>query len=146
MDFIKKLLSNDEIKKVEDIIFDKLNVPSQYFIENIIDYNINNNFDESMDLIVKFLNDFSQNFDDEVEFHDEIPQFKLKVSLIQPITERKYFYLILKQHDDNRQFFVKFNKKISEIDANLFNCIMACLVCNGMVYDYEIDSKIKAFD
>lgn len=142
MNFIKKLLSDDEIKQTEDIIFDKLNVPSDYFYENVIDYKNINDFDQSMDLIVKFLNEFSLIFDDELEFHAEIPEFKLKVSLIKPITEEKYFYLILKQNDSGRSFFAKFNGITVEINPNLFNCIMACFVANGMVYDYEIDSKI----
>lgn len=143
MEFLKKLLSEDEINQVEKILLKEIELPDDYFVNNIIDYENYYSDEESMDLIVDFLNNFSTEVDDEIEFHEQFPRYNLLVSLIKPISEKKFLDFKIKKKNDNFKFYVIFNDKVLEINSILFNTIMAYLVSHGLVYDFELESIIK---
>lgn len=140
MDFVKKLLSEDEISQAEQIIFNSLKLPNEYFKYNTIDY-----YDEdtSLDLIVEFLNNFSSKIDDEIDFHDDFSKFDLNITLIKPITDEKILEFNINKNNDNFQFKVTHNNNTVKINPVLFNTIMAYLVCHGVIYDFELESIIE---
>lgn len=143
MDYTKKILSQEEINDVEDLIYKKMIMPIEFFNKNIIDYNSAYSEDETMDLIINFLNNFSSHVDDELDFHYDLDRFNLVINLIKPIIQKSFMKFKLKQKNDTLQIYLIFGDKTVEINSELFNCVIAYMVCHGLVYDYEIDSIIK---
>ena len=118
-------------------------MPIEFFNKNIIDYNSAYSEDETMDLIINFLNNFSSHVDDELDFHYDLDRFNLVINLIKPIIQKSFMKFKLKQKNDTLQIYLIFGDKTVEINSELFNCVIAYMVCHGLVYDYQIDSIIK---
>jgi len=143
MDYVKKLLSKNEIDQVEEILFKRFIISDDMFTSNIIDYDNHYSKESSMDLIVNFLNNFSTVVDDEIEFHDQIPIYVLKIYLIKPISEKKFFEFKVDKQNDSYEYYATYNGHTEKIDPMLLNTIMAYLVSHGLVFDFELESTIK---
>lgn len=143
MKYTEKLLTIDEINTVQKILSDLS------WSNNIvnIDYDQFNNFDKAINLIISFLNNFSDEIDSELEFHSKFANFKIIISLIQPITDDVILKLFISCSSINDElitkYFVKYKKNSIEIDSNALNNIVAYLLSNGFIYNYELESNFS---
>lgn len=124
-------------------MYNKIKIPSDYFEKNLVDYENYFQNDDAINLITNFLNNFSNHVDEELDFHYDFDRYNIIISLVRPITEKEFIKFKLRFKNNSLKFFVIFNEKIFEINGELFNCIIAYLVCSGMVYSYELNSIIK---
>ena len=143
MEYFEKLVPKEEAASTKKLM-DELGLSTEYLSSNFIDYSVYS-FDESMDLIVKFLNELSSEISNEIDFNDEVSDtYKLNIGLFKPISEEKFMKFDISQNGNVFSIHMKFgNKPEKEIDPGQFNNIIAYLVSHGQVYDYEIDSTIK---
>mgnify|MGYP000907479441 CR=1 FL=1 len=143
MKYTEKLLTIDEINTVQKILSD---LSWSNDIVNI-DYDQFNNFDKAINLIISFLNNFSDEIDSELEFHSKFANFKIIISLIQPITDDVILKLFISCSSINDElttkYFVKYKKNSIEIDSNALNNIVAYLLSNGFIYNYELESNFS---
>ncbi len=143
MKYTEKLLTIDEITTVQKILSD---LSWSNDIVNI-DYDQFNNFDKAINLIISFLNNFSDEIDSELEFHSKFANFKIIISLIQPITDDVILKLFISCSSINDElitkYFVKYKKNSIEIDSNTLNNIVAYLLSNGFIYNYELESNFS---
>lgn len=148
MDIVKKLMSEKEINDTEMIIREKLKLSDDIFNNEVINFNLYPN-DDAHDLVVAMLNNFTFEFDEELDHHiKNHKNFELNVGLIKPYAPDKldiepFIYLSVTENDDGRKFYVMHNDSKIEIDVGLFNCLIAYLVAHGTVYNYEINSIVK---
>lgn len=143
MEYFNKLVPTEEAISTKRFM-DELGLNEEYMSSNFIDYSVYD-FDTGMDLVVKFLNEFSSEISDEMDFNSEMSDtFKLNIELLKPISEEKFFSFNINQNGDIFMINMKFgNKPEKQIDPELFNNIIAYLVSHGQVYDYEIDSTVS---
>lgn len=145
MEFVKKLLSQDEINIIENIIFNIINISKIYFNQNIIDYEHFYNKENAINLIIKFLNNFTDKINAEIEYNYQFPKYKLIITLIRPITENKLLDIILKKKINkfDLDLYILFNNKTYKFDISILNLLMAYLVSFGLIYDFELKTIIK---
>lgn len=143
MEYFKKLIPKDEAVSTKQFM-DEIGIDEEYMSTNFVDYSVYD-FDTGMDLIVKFLNEFSSEISDEMDFNSDISDaYGLNIELLEPISEKKNFQFNISQEKDLFTINMRFgNKPEKQIDSGMFNNIIAYLVCHGKVYDYEIDSTVS---
>lgn len=143
MEYFKKLVPKEEAISTKQFM-DELGLSEEYMSSNFVDYSVYD-FNTGMDLIVKFLNEFSSEVSDEIDFNSEMSDtYKLNIELLKPISEEKFFQFNISQNNDVFTIGMNFgNKPEKQIDSELFNNIIAYLVSHGQVYDYEIDSTLS---
>ena len=143
MEYFNKLIPKDEAISTKQFM-DEIGIDEEYMSTNFVDYSVYD-FDTGMDLIVKFLNEFSSEISDEMDFNSDISDaYGLNIELLEPISEKKNFQFNISQEKDLFTINMRFgNKPEKQIDSGMFNNIIAYLVCHGKVYDYEIDSTVS---
>lgn len=142
MEYFDKLIPGNEAIVTKKFM-DDIGMNEIYMSSNFIDYSIYD-YDTSIDLITKFLNEFSSRLGDELEFNSEMTdKYELNIELIRPISEDKFMRFRIEQKDEDFLIHIYFNDNKKQVSVDLFNNIMAYLVSHGQVYDYEIDSTIS---